>query len=125
MKKYVIIITKKSGIYNIPIIPLLVTSIIFAKGKQGVTSYQKSSTPALNAGAYEALCLASGVPTRVTARLAYPSSSLGRLKEAESPGRGSPQNERDASLIPLHFGGQQRREYPHPKGAYRTCLYLW
>ena len=35
----------------------------------------------------------------------------GRLKEAESPGYGSPQNERDASLIPLRFGDQQRREH--------------
>src|SRR5258706_15199689 len=35
----------------------------------------------------------------------------GRLKEAESPGYGSPQNERDASLISLRFGDQQRREH--------------
>ena len=83
-----------------------------------ITSNQ-SSTPAFYTGACEAPRLASGAPTGVTARLAYPSSSLGRLKEAESPGHGSSQNERDASLIPLRFGGQQRREYTHPKGAYR------
>ena len=59
----------------------------------------RSSTPASNAGACEAIRLANGEPTGVTARLACPSSSFGRLKGAESPGCGSPQNERDASLI--------------------------
>jgi len=37
-KKYVIIIPKQSGIYNIPIIPLVLTSIILEKGKQEVTA---------------------------------------------------------------------------------------
>src|SRR5205814_9730981 len=37
-KKYVIIIPKQSGIYNIPIIPLVLTSTIFKKGKQEVTA---------------------------------------------------------------------------------------
>ena len=36
-KMYVIIIPKRSGIYNIPIIPLVLTSTIFEKGKQEVT----------------------------------------------------------------------------------------
>jgi len=36
-KKYVIIIPKQSGIYNIPIIPLVLTSTIFEKGKHEVT----------------------------------------------------------------------------------------
>lgn len=35
-KKYVIIIIKYSGIYNIPIIPPVVTCTIFEKGKQEV-----------------------------------------------------------------------------------------
>jgi len=39
-----------------------------------VTISGKSSTPAENAGACEAIRLAIGEPTRVTARLAYPSS---------------------------------------------------
>ena len=39
-KKYVIILTRQSGIYNIPIIPLDVTSIIFEKGKQEVIYFE-------------------------------------------------------------------------------------
>jgi len=35
-KKYVIIVIKYSGIYNIPIIPPVVTCTIFEKGKQEV-----------------------------------------------------------------------------------------
>jgi len=35
-KKYVIIISKYSGIYNIPIIPLVLSSNIFEKRKQEV-----------------------------------------------------------------------------------------
>ena len=35
-KKYGIIISKYSGIYNIPIIPLIITSTIFPKRKQEV-----------------------------------------------------------------------------------------
>ena len=45
----------------------------------------------------------------------------GRLKEAEPPGRGSPQDETDASLICLLSDGQQRRECSTlRKEAYRT-----
>src|SRR6266566_5810029 len=39
-KMYVIIIPKRSGIYNIPIIPLVLTSTIFEKGKQEVNYCQ-------------------------------------------------------------------------------------
>jgi len=45
----------------------------------------------------------------------------GRLKEAEPSGRGSPQDETDASLICLLSDGQQRRECSSlRKEAYRT-----
>ena len=45
----------------------------------------------------------------------------GRLKEAEPSGRGSPQDETDASLICLLSDGQQRREcHTLRKEAYRT-----
>src|SRR6266568_3328447 len=39
-KMYVIIIPKRSGIYNIPIIPVVLTSTIFEKGKQEVNYCQ-------------------------------------------------------------------------------------
>ena len=78
-----------------------------------------SSTPASNAGACEATHRACGEPTRATAKLAYPSSerafTSGRLKEAESPGHGSPQDVASASLTCILSGGQQRREYSIPE----------
>ena len=40
-KMYVIIIPKRSGIYNIPIIPLVLTSTIFEKRKQEVNYCQE------------------------------------------------------------------------------------
>jgi hypothetical protein len=70
------------------------------------TPDHRLSTPAIFAEACEAIRLAIGGLTRVTAKLAYPSSRFGRSKETESPGYGSPQNERDASLISLRFGDQ-------------------
>ncbi len=52
----------------------------------------------------------------------------GRLKTAESPGRGGPQDERDASLISLHSGISSEGNVVHSQEAYRVChtsLSLW
>jgi hypothetical protein len=46
----------------------------------------------------------------------------GRLKTAESPGRGGPQDERDASLIPLHSGISSEGNVVHSKEAYGTIV---
>src|SRR6266851_6004226 len=73
--------------------------------------------------------LASGTSARANTRLACPSSAsreAGRLKETEPSGRGSPQDETDASLIGLLSDGQQRRECSTLRTeAYRTMAHIF
>jgi hypothetical protein len=85
-----------------------------------------SSTPASNAGACEAIHLASGRPHDGNCETSLSKLGNGRLKDAERSGRGSPPEDTSASLTRVLSDRQWRRECSNtPQGGLPPCLSQW